>query len=88
MNTSSRSSSSGIDVTVVVPALDAAATVGRQLTALRDQSTDRGVEVVVADNGSTDGTRAVVDSFRRSWPALRAGREVRMASPEGLAIFS
>ncbi len=60
-----------MDVTVVVPARNAAATIDRQLAALRDQSTDRGFEVVVADNGSTDGTRAVVDSFRRSWPELR-----------------
>jgi glycosyltransferase involved in cell wall biosynthesis len=58
-------------LTVVIPCLDAAATLPAQLAALAAQSYDGDWEVVVADNGSSDGSRAVVESFAARLPQLR-----------------
>ena len=60
-----------VRVSVVIPARDAAATLGAQLTALSAQRTTRRYEVVVADNGSTDGTAALARSFAGRVPGLR-----------------
>ncbi len=49
-----------IDVSVVIPALNGARTIGKQLDALARQETQLTWEVVVSDNGSTDGTGEVV----------------------------
>jgi glycosyltransferase involved in cell wall biosynthesis len=51
-------------ISVVVPTFDAAATLPRQLEALSKQEYDGTFEVIVADNGSTDGTFAVAGEFR------------------------
>jgi len=48
----------GIDVSVVIPVRNGAATIGEQLTALAGQRASCTWELVVADNGSTDGTCA------------------------------
>ena len=53
-------------VSVVVPVRDGAATIGAQLDALARQRGARAYEVVVADNGSSDGTRDVVLAHRGS----------------------
>lgn len=58
-------------VSVVIPCLNAAGTLGLQLEALARQRTDRPYEVIVADNGSTDGTAAVVAAYRDRVPGLR-----------------
>ena len=58
-------------LTVVIPALDAADDIARQLDALAGQEWDQPWEVVVADNGSTDGTRAVVEGYADLLPSLR-----------------
>jgi glycosyltransferase involved in cell wall biosynthesis len=55
------------DVTVIVPAHDAAATIGDTLTALAAQEFDGAYEVVVVDDGSADETAAI---------AQRAGASV------------
>jgi GT2 family glycosyltransferase len=59
-------------LSVVIPAKDAATTLADQLGALAGQQAP-GVdwEVVVADNGSRDATRAVAESFAGRLPALR-----------------
>lgn len=59
------------DVSVVIPALDAGHTLAAQLQALARQRTSRTVEVVVADNGSTDGTADVVRAHADRLPGLR-----------------
>ncbi len=59
-----------MDVSVVIPVRNAAAHVGEQLAALARQTTDLAYEVVVADNGSTDDTRGVVEGWRDRLPAL------------------
>ena len=59
------------EVSVVVPCFDAEETLGAQLAALAGQEHPGGWEVIVADNGSTDGSRAVAESFRGAVPSLR-----------------
>lgn len=52
-----------MDLTVIVPARNEERVIGRCLDALRAQAR-KGVEVIVADDGSTDGTaRVVADRF-------------------------
>ena len=55
-------------VSVVIPARNAAGTLPFQLEALRRQDHDGDWEVVVADDGSTDGTGAVAAAFGASLP--------------------
>jgi glycosyltransferase involved in cell wall biosynthesis len=50
-------------LSVVIPAFNAAGTIGEQLEALVAQTWDGAWEVVVADNGSVDDTAAVVERF-------------------------
>lgn len=50
------------DVSVIVPAYNAAATIGEQLAALQSQRTAHRFEIIVADNGSTDHTRAITEA--------------------------
>lgn len=57
-------------VSVIVPCLDCAATLGGQLAALAAQDYRGAWEVIVADNGSTDASRAVAEGFRGRLPAL------------------
>jgi glycosyltransferase involved in cell wall biosynthesis len=51
-----------VRISVVIPMLDAAATIGAQLDAVLAQRCEGDFEVVVADNGSTDGS---VEEVRR-----------------------
>lgn len=50
-------------LSVVLCTLNGRATISAQLQALAGQVTDRHFEVIVVDNGSTDGTIEVVESF-------------------------
>ena len=60
-----------VEVSVVIPARNAASTLAAQLEALARQRTGRRYEVLVADNGSTDGTAAVVAAWTDRVPGLR-----------------
>jgi glycosyltransferase involved in cell wall biosynthesis len=66
-----------VDLSVVVPARDAAATLGEQLDALLAQEWDGDWEVVVVDNRSTDGTVALVEDY-----AARSRRVRLVHAPE------
>ncbi|WP_251150473.1 glycosyltransferase [Cellulosimicrobium sp. Marseille-Q4280] len=58
------------ELSVVVPAFDAARTIEVQLGALLAQRPEHPWEVLVCDNGSTDGTQALVTRWRRRMPEL------------------
>jgi GT2 family glycosyltransferase len=58
-------------LSVVIPCLDAADTLGGQLAALAAQRYDGDWEVIVADNGSRDGSRALVEERTTQTPRLR-----------------
>lgn len=58
----------GVELTVVIAAFDAEATLGAQLDALAAQCVPFAWELVVADNGSTDGTAALARSYADRLP--------------------
>ncbi|MCC2307119.1 glycosyltransferase family 2 protein [Cellulomonas chengniuliangii] len=60
-----------VDLSVVIAAFDAAATLPEQLAALAGQRTSCAWEVVLADNGSRDGTVNAALAFATRLPALR-----------------
>ncbi|WP_415296800.1 glycosyltransferase [Cellulosimicrobium sp. SJTW-1] len=59
------------ELSVIVPAFDAAGTIEGQLGALHDQRPGHPWEVVVCDNGSSDGTADLVRRWSRRMPELR-----------------
>ncbi|MGP5056317.1 glycosyltransferase family 2 protein [Brachybacterium paraconglomeratum] len=69
-----------IDVSVVICALNEERRIGRQLAALDAQIDAPPFEVIVVDNGSTDGTVAVVQEWIRSSPHAAVGMRVVDAS--------
>ena len=60
-----------IRLSVVIPCYNAAATIGKQLDALASQRWSEPWEVVVADNGSTDQSMAIVKQYEGRIPNLR-----------------
>jgi glycosyltransferase involved in cell wall biosynthesis len=68
-------------LSVVVPVLNAAATIDAQLDALAAQTYDGGWELVVADNGSTDGSLERARAFASSRPWVRVIEASGLRSP-------
>jgi glycosyltransferase involved in cell wall biosynthesis len=58
-------------VSIIIPCRNAATTLATQLEALARQSWPPPWEVIVVDNGSSDGSLGVVAAFRGRLPALR-----------------
>lgn len=58
-------------VSVLIPVYNGETVLPAQLRALTQQDFDGNWEVVVADNGSTDGTRAAAAAFAEALPDLR-----------------
>ncbi|MDE2232278.1 MAG: glycosyltransferase, partial [Candidatus Omnitrophica bacterium] len=52
-----------VTVSVIVPAYNASATIGRTLEALSRQKCSQPFEVIVVDDGSRDNTADIVRSF-------------------------
>ena len=75
-------------VSVVLPAFNAAATVGHALASIRDQSLAEW-ELIAVDDGSTDGTGVVLEEWARREPRLRVlhqpHRGVAAAANAGVA---
>ena len=62
-------------VSIIVPCFNEERTIGLLLQAIRDQTAaPETLEVLLADGGSTDGTRQVIDDFARRHPVLRLRR--------------
>jgi glycosyltransferase involved in cell wall biosynthesis len=70
-------SSDGPSASVVVPTRNRADLIARFLPSLAAQEVAEPYEVIVADNGSTDETPAVVEELSRRWPHVRSVRETR-----------
>lgn len=60
-----------MQLSVVIPCLNGVHTLGAQLDALAEQRWDRPWEVIVADNGSTDGSLELLKSYQQRMPNLR-----------------
>jgi glycosyltransferase involved in cell wall biosynthesis len=56
---------------VVIPYLNAAATIGETLNALAEQAWTADWEVIIADNGSTDALESAVAPFKTKIPSLK-----------------
>lgn len=64
-------------LSVVVPCLNAGQVLGVQLAALCAQEMPDSWEVIIVDNGSSDDTKSVAESFRERLPALTVVIESR-----------
>lgn len=60
-----------MELSVILPSHNGARTIGTQLEALARQQWSDEWELVFIDNRSTDGTRAIVESYRDRLPSLR-----------------
>ncbi len=70
-----------MQLSVVIPARNARATLDAQLDALLGQQADCTWEVVVVDNGSDDGTPALVEEYTRRDPRVRLVRADDASGP-------
>ncbi len=61
----------GMRLSVIIPCWNSADQLPRQIEALAREKWQGWWEVIIADNGSTDGTRAVAEQFRDRLPHLR-----------------
>lgn len=59
-----------IVVSVIIPVYNCATTLGAQLDALAAQASDVPWEIVVVDNGSTDGTSSLIEQHMETMPHL------------------
>jgi glycosyltransferase involved in cell wall biosynthesis len=59
-------------LSVVIPCLNAAETIGGQLDALRGQNWSEPWEVIIADNGSTDATVNIIKANAHGLPGMLA----------------
>jgi GT2 family glycosyltransferase len=58
-------------LSVIIPCYNAGDTIGKQLEALTRQRWSQPWEVIVVDNGSTDRSRMIVESYQQQLPNLR-----------------
>ncbi len=60
-----------MDITIVVPCYNGAETLGETLAAIASQQCSKEWEVIFSDNGSTDASRSIAESFINRIPLLR-----------------
>lgn len=58
-------------LSVIIPCKNSKDTIATQLEALAAQIWDKPWEVIVSDNGSTDGTQAIVERYKSRFPNLK-----------------
>ena len=58
-------------ISVIIACYNAERTIGEQLESLADQAYDEPWELIVADNGSTDASRGVVERYRSRFDSMR-----------------
>jgi dolichyl-phosphate beta-glucosyltransferase len=75
-----RTASRAPELSVVIPAFNEEKRLGPTLKRMRAYLQKRSAEVLVADDGSTDGTVALVLAMAKGWPALKL---VRLGSNQG-----
>jgi succinoglycan biosynthesis protein ExoA len=76
-----------IQVSVVIPCRNEIRFIGDLLNSVLLQDTgDLGVEILVADGGSDDGTRQILDEFEQKYPALRVIDNPAKIAATGLNI--
>lgn len=83
--------SDSVAISVVIPCRNGEATLGRQLDALLGQGLSAPFEVVVADNGSIDGTSELVQSYATRDPRVRlidASRGVGINVPRNMGVLA
>jgi glycosyltransferase involved in cell wall biosynthesis len=74
-------------LSVIIPCLNGADTIGAQLEALAAQQWDQPWEIIVADNGSTDDLVGVVERYRDRLPNLRiVDASARRGQPYALNV--
>ena len=52
-------------ISVVMPAYNSEPYIGHAITSILEQ-TYKNIELIIADDGSTDGTRKIIDAFAES----------------------
>jgi len=70
-----------LNLSVVIPSLNAADTIAIQLEALVSQSWTEPWEIVIADNGSIDETLTIAEKYRERLPTLRIVDASRRRGP-------
>lgn len=76
-----------MQLSVVIPCYNGEETLGEQLEALSSQSWEGSWEVVLADNGSTDGSRQVAEAYRDRLPGMRiVDASARRGQPYALNV--
>lgn len=74
----------GIKVTVGIPAYNSENHIGTCLDSILNQTMDQNdVEIMVVDDGSTDGTAAVLDRYAASYPNMKVMHQVNTGGPGG-----
>jgi glycosyltransferase involved in cell wall biosynthesis len=71
----------GLELSIVVPCYNSAATLGAQFEALARQRVRGEWEIVVVDDGSTDDTVAVIDQWRSRLPLVLVSNPTGPSSP-------
>lgn len=71
-------------VSVVIPAMNEEATIGRAIAPLLADASIQDVEVIVADGRSTDGTREVLRAMAELDPRIRVVNNPKRVTPYGL----
>jgi dolichyl-phosphate beta-glucosyltransferase len=71
--TMNKPADSGIALSIVIPAFNEERRLPRSLARIREYLDARAIsaEIIVVDDGSSDGTANIVDTMRAAWPALR-----------------